>query len=74
MKSYDDIPGDGGSRIVDQVAKQRERIDANLSGIGHLLAIGSGKGGVGKSKLNLRKSLRLNIQILVVVVCFVKKN
>jgi ATP-binding protein involved in chromosome partitioning len=54
MKSYDDIPGDGGSRIVDQVAKQRERIDANLSGIGHLLAIGSGKGGVGKSTLTIQ--------------------
>jgi len=54
MKSYHDIPGDGGSRILEQVAGQQARIDAALAGVKHLLAIGSGKGGVGKSTLTLQ--------------------
>ena len=53
MKSYHDIVGDGGSRILEQVAEQRARIVAGLAGVRHLVAIGSGKGGVGKSTLTL---------------------
>ncbi len=53
MKHYHDIVGDGGSRILDQVAEQRARITDGLAGVRHLVAIGSGKGGVGKSTLTL---------------------
>jgi ATP-binding protein involved in chromosome partitioning len=53
MKSYHDIAGDGGSRILEQVADQRARITDGLAGVRHLVAIGSGKGGVGKSTLTL---------------------
>jgi len=53
MKSYHDIAGDGGSRVVEQVEAQRARIDQNLAGVRHRVAIGSGKGGVGKSTLTL---------------------
>jgi ATP-binding protein involved in chromosome partitioning len=53
MKSYYDIVGDGGSRILEQVAEQRTRITDGLAGVRHLVAIGSGKGGVGKSTLTL---------------------
>ena len=49
MKSYHDIVGDGGSNILEQVADQKERIDRALSRVRHRVAIGSGKGGVGKS-------------------------
>lgn len=60
MKSYYDIVGDGGSRILEQVAEQRARISEGLSGVRHLIAIGSGKGGVGKSTLtfHLASALR----------------
>ena len=49
MKSYHDIAGDGGSRIGEQIAAQRERVARSLEGVRWRVAIGSGKGGVGKS-------------------------
>ena len=53
VKGYHDIAGDGGSRILEQVAEQRARISDALAGVRHLVAVGSGKGGVGKSTLTL---------------------
>jgi ATP-binding protein involved in chromosome partitioning len=69
VKSYHDIVGDGGSRVLEQVVEQRTRIADGLAGVRHLVAIGSGKGGVGKSTLTrcLAESLRargLRIAIL----------
>jgi ATP-binding protein involved in chromosome partitioning len=59
MKGYYDIPGDGGSRILEQVAAQQDRIASALAGVRHLVAIGSGKGGVGKSTLTVHLAATL---------------
>lgn len=53
MKSYDDIHGDGGSNVVAQVVAHQQAIAQALSGVRHLVAIASGKGGVGKSTLTM---------------------
>lgn len=51
MKRYKDIAGDGGSDIAGQVREQLTRLGRRLQGIRHVLAVLSGKGGVGKSSM-----------------------
>jgi ATP-binding protein involved in chromosome partitioning len=60
MKSYHDIVGDGGSKIVEQVTELHARIAEALGDVQRIVAVGSGKGGVGKSTLTmgLARSLR----------------
>ncbi len=53
MKTYRDIAGDGGSDVVAQVEAQQRAVAAALAGVRHRLAIGSGKGGVGKSTVTI---------------------
>ena len=51
MKKYKDIAGDGGSNIVGQVEAQQARLSERLAAVHAVVAIVSGKGGVGKSSL-----------------------
>ena len=51
MKKYTDIAGDGGSNIVAQVEAQQARLRERLATVRAVVAIVSGKGGVGKSSL-----------------------
>ena len=51
MKRYKDIAGDGGSDIVGQVGVQQEQLRARLADVRAIVAVVSGKGGVGKSSI-----------------------
>jgi len=51
MKRYRDIAGDGGSDIVGQVGAQQARLGARLREVRAVVAVVSGKGGVGKSSI-----------------------
>jgi ATP-binding protein involved in chromosome partitioning len=51
MKKYKDIVGDGGSDIIGQVEAQQGRLRERLASVRAVVAIVSGKGGVGKSAL-----------------------
>ncbi len=62
MKSYQDIVGDSGSNVFAQVKAQRAAVAEALGGVEHLLAIGSGKGGVGKSTVTMALARALNRQ------------
>ena len=49
MKTYHDIMTDGGSDVEGQVAERTGRLADRLAGIARVVAVMSGKGGVGKS-------------------------
>lgn len=49
MKSYHDMTGGAGSRVAEQVAEQKSRLKARMASVDHVVAVMSGKGGVGKS-------------------------
>lgn len=68
MKTYHDIVGDGGSNVVAQVQAQQRAIGDALSGVRYRLAIGSGKGGVGKSTVTMALARALRRQSLDVAV------
>lgn len=53
MKTYHDVAGDGGSDVLGQVEARQRSVQDALAGVGRILAVGSGKGGVGKSTVTM---------------------
>ena len=49
FRTYNEVAGDDRSRLLDQVLAQRERVHRRLTGVRKVVAVMSGKGGVGKS-------------------------
>ena len=62
MKSYKDIAGDGGSNIAAQVGEQVGRLNARMASVRHVVAVMSGKGGVGKRSLTVNFASALALQ------------
>lgn len=59
FRTYHQIEGEDASRLGEQVAAQRARVQERLRGVGHVVAIMSGKGGVGKSYVTAALALGL---------------
>jgi ATP-binding protein involved in chromosome partitioning len=49
LRTYGELTGDDRSNLPGQVAAQRERVAERLAAVRHVVAVVSGKGGVGKS-------------------------
>src|SRR4051812_26015540 len=49
FRSYNEVKGDDRSDLLGQVVAQRNRVIERLKTVGRVVAIMSGKGGVGKS-------------------------
>jgi ATP-binding protein involved in chromosome partitioning len=49
IRSYSELTEDDRSNLLGQVTAQRERVGARLASVRHVVAVVSGKGGVGKS-------------------------
>lgn len=49
IRTYHQVESRTGDLLVDQIRDQRGRLDRRLAGIRNLVAVGGGKGGVGKS-------------------------
>lgn len=49
MKTYHDLTGDGGAEVAEQVAAQEQALEDRMASVDHVVAVMSGKGGVGKS-------------------------
>lgn len=60
FRTYRQVSGDDSSKLASQVEAQRARIRERLRGVGGIVAVMSGKGGVGKS--SIAASLAVAIQ------------
>ena len=59
VRGYADVPGSTGSRILEQVEEQLDRLRARLARVGAVVAVASGKGGVGKSTITANLAVAL---------------
>ncbi|MEX2581881.1 MAG: P-loop NTPase, partial [Gemmatimonadota bacterium] len=51
FRSYSEVVSPSGENLLDQVLEQRRRLAQRLAGVRRVVAVVSGKGGVGKSAI-----------------------
>ena len=59
IRTYREVVHDTGSEVLEQVLGQRERLASRLSRVGSVVAVVSGKGGVGKSAVTANLAVAL---------------
>ncbi|HSR42236.1 MAG TPA: P-loop NTPase, partial [Longimicrobiales bacterium] len=59
IRTYHDLEGDEGSEVLEQVVAQRRRLAERLAEVRCLVAVASGKGGVGKSAITANLAVAL---------------
>ena len=59
FRTYSEVGHQTGSALLEQVAEQRARLARRLAGVGAVVAIASGKGGVGKSLVTANLAVTL---------------
>ena len=62
FRTYHEVESLTGDKLVQQVVDQRERLERRLGGVQHLVAIASGKGGVGKSAVTANLAAALAVR------------
>ncbi|TVR55374.1 MAG: ATP-binding protein [Gemmatimonadales bacterium] len=60
FRTYHDVDKSTGSQLLEQVLDQRSRLAERLAGIGQVVAVASGKGGVGKSAVTANLAVTLS--------------
>ena len=60
FRTYHEVDPDAGGELLDQVLDQRRRLAERLSGVRTLVAVLSGKGGVGKSAVTANLAVALS--------------
>ncbi len=61
IRTYHEVDHSTGSGLLEQVLEQREQLRVRLSGIGRVVAVASGKGGVGKSAVTANLAATLAV-------------
>lgn len=66
IRTYHEVADPGAESIVEQVEDQGRRVRERLARIGRVVAVGSGKGGVGKSAITANVAAALAVRGLTV--------